>query len=49
MQASLVDQAGQLAGTPMMDPSKNPDAQEQANRIADTLNMGAQQQQPPEE
>jgi len=49
MQASLVDQAGQLAGTPMMDPSKNPDAQEQANRIADNLNLGAIQQQPPEE
>ena len=27
-QQSLVDQAGQLAGTPMMDPSKNPQAQE---------------------
>ena len=47
MQASIVDQAGQLAGTPMMDPSKNPDAQEQANRIAENLNIGSQQ--PPEE
>lgn len=30
-QQSLVDQAGQLAGAPMMDPSKNPDAQEMMN------------------
>jgi hypothetical protein len=30
-----------------MDPSKNPDAQEQANRIAENLNIGSQQ--PPEE
>ena len=28
-QQSLVDQAGQLAGAPMMDPSKNPEAMEQ--------------------
>ena len=27
---SLVDQAGQLAGTPLMDPEKNPDLAEQA-------------------
>ena len=30
---SLVDQAGQLANTPMMDPEKNPDAMEQASAI----------------
>jgi hypothetical protein len=30
-QQSLVDQAGQLAGTPMMDPTKNPNAQEMIN------------------
>jgi len=48
MQASLVEQAGQLAGTPMMDPSKNPDAKEQANRIAETM-QGQAEQQPPEE
>ena len=33
MSQSLVDQAGQLAGTPMMDPEKNPDAMEQASAI----------------
>ena len=33
-QQSLVDQAGQLAGTPLMDPSKNPDAMDQANNLA---------------
>ena len=27
---SLVDQAGQLAGTPLMDPEKNPEIAEQA-------------------
>ena len=30
-QQSLVDQAGQLAGAPMMDPTKNPQAQEMIN------------------
>ena len=30
-QQSLVDQAGQLAGAPMMDPTKNPQAQEMTN------------------
>ena len=46
-QQSLVDQAGQLAGTPLMDPSKNPDAMDQANN----LTQGAIQafNQPPEE
>ena len=49
-QQSLMDQAGQLAGTPMMDPSKNPEAMDQANRIAETMNVvGQAQQQPPEE
>ena len=48
MQASLVDQAGQLAGTPMMDPSKNPDAKDQANRLAETM-QGQAEQQPPQE
>ena len=32
--ASIVDQAGQLAGTPMMDPEKNPDALDTATQIA---------------
>ena len=34
-QMSLVDQAGQLAGTPVMDPQKNP---ELANQAAAVLN-----------
>ena len=39
---SLVDQAGQLAGTPLMDPSKNPDVADQAAAVLGNL-------QPPEE
>jgi hypothetical protein len=39
---SLVDQAGQLAGTPLLDPSKNPDVAEQASAVLGNL-------QPPEE
>jgi hypothetical protein len=39
---SLVDQAGQLAGTPLMDPSRNPDLAEQAAAVLENL-------QPPEE
>ena len=39
---SLVDQAGQLAGTPLMDPSKNPDVAEQASAVLGNL-------QPPQE
>ena len=39
---SLVDQAGQLAGTPLMDPSRNPDLAEQAAAVLGNL-------QPPEE
>ena len=30
---SLVDQAGQLAGTPLMDPTKNPELAEQASAV----------------
>ena len=30
---SLVDQAGQLAGTPVLDPSKNPDALDTINQV----------------
>jgi len=44
-QKSLVDQAGQLAGTPLMDPTKNPELAEQAANVIGNL----QQQQPPEE
>ena len=39
---SLVDQAGQLAGTPLMDPSKNPEIAEQAAAALSNL-------QPPQE
>ena len=46
MQSSIVDQAGQLAGTPMMDPEKNPDALDTATQIA---NAGFNQaNQPPQ-
>ena len=46
-QQSLVDQAGQLAGAPMMDPQKNPDAMDMAGQL---LNAQQQQEQkPPEE
>ena len=38
---SLTDQAGKLAGTPLMDPSKNPE-------IIDALNGAATAQQPPQ-
>ena len=43
---SLIDQAGQLAGTPLMDPQKNPQIAEQA---AAALNNISQQLPPPEE
>ena len=43
-QQSLVDQTGQIAGTPLMDPSKNPDLAEQASTAIQTL-----AQQPPEQ
>ena len=39
---SLVDQAGQLAGTPLMDPSRNPDLADQAAAVLGNI-------QPPEE
>ena len=43
-QQSLVDQTGQLAGTPLMDPQKNPQLAEQASAVISQL-----AQQPPEE
>ena len=43
-QQSLVDQTGQLAGTPLMDPTKNPDVAEQAT---DAI-QGIAGQQPPQ-
>ena len=39
---SLVDQAGQLAGTPLLDPSKNPELADQAAAVLNNL-------QPPEQ
>ena len=46
MQSSIVDQAGQLAGAPIMDPDKNPDALDTATQIA---NAGFNQaNQPPQ-
>ena len=39
---SLVDQAGQLAGTPLMDPTKNPELADQAAAVLSNL-------QPPQE
>ena len=51
---SLVGQAGQIMGTPMMDPSKNPDGfNDLSNMIGDRMQIGAEeqaaQQQPPQE
>ena len=45
MQASLVQQAGQFASAPAMDPSKNPEAVD--GIAAATQAMFGQQQQPP--
>ena len=42
-QQSLVDQTGQIAGTPLMDPSKNPELADQASAVI------SQFTQPPEE
>ena len=39
---SLLDQAGQLAGTPLMDPSKNPDIAEQAAGVLGNLTQPPQ-------
>ena len=36
-QMSLVDQAGQLAGTPVMDPEKNPELANQAAAVLNNL------------
>jgi hypothetical protein len=42
-QQSLVNQTGQIAGTPLMDPSKNPELADQASAVI------SQFTQPPEE
>ena len=47
-QQSLVDQTGQIAGTPLMDPSKNPDLANQASAIMQGM-MSPQDAPPPEE
>ena len=38
IQQSLVDQAGQMSGSPLIDPSKIPEALEGLNAAADQLN-----------
>ena len=45
MQASIVNQTGQLMGTPLMDPSKNPQAVEAVSSATQGLLGGGQQQQ----
>ena len=47
MQASLMDQAGQFASAPAMDPSKNPEAVPAMEAMAGA--MGGQPPQPPEQ
>ena len=47
VQQSLVDQAGQLAGTPMMDPSKNPQAMEMLSGANAQTSPPTQEQAPP--
>ena len=47
-QMTLMNQAGQFASSPAMDPQKNPEALDQAKRITEAMSMQAQQQ-PPEE
>jgi hypothetical protein len=50
-QKSLIDQTGQLAGTPLMDPSKNPELAEQATIVAEGIMgaAGAPTEEPPVE
>jgi len=48
-QQELLKQAGQLAGTPMMDPSKNPGMNQMLTDGADQLRNGQNQGQPPAE
>jgi len=47
MQASIVNQTGQLMGTPLMDPSKNPQAVEAVTAAAQGFLGGGQQLAPP--
>jgi hypothetical protein len=48
-QKSLVDQTGQIAGTPLMDPQKNPDLAEQASAAIQNLSDGATPEPPQED
>jgi hypothetical protein len=50
MQASIVNQTGQLMGTPLMDPAKNPEAVESVQTVMQNFagqQQGQPQQQPP--
>jgi len=48
-QQELVKQTGQIAGTPLMDPTKNPELAEQATSVAQGVFDAASPQTPPEE
>ena len=48
-QQELLKQAGQLAGTPMMDPSKNPGMNQMIKDGYDQLQNGQSQGQPPDQ
>ena len=48
-QQSLVDQTGQLAGTPLMDPSKNPDLANQASTVMENMMSPPAQDAPPQQ
>ena len=48
-QQALIEQAGQLASSPMLDPSKNPDAMEQASRLTGFAPEGQEEPEPPTE
>jgi hypothetical protein len=47
-QKSLVEQTGQIAGTPLMDPSKNPELAEQASQAIQSIS-GGDTPEPPQE
>ena len=48
-QQELVKQTGQIAGTPLMDPTKNPELADQASADAQGIFDAASPQPPPEE
>ena len=48
-QQELVKQTGQLAGTPLMDPQKNPELSDQATAVASNMLGAAAPQEPPVE